>query len=157
MTISALLVFAFGLALLGTEMLVAGFGLLWFGAAALLVALSTMVFPEMGWIVQLILFSVLSLVTVPIGLKVFPTHAKDTDEPLLNDRLSQMIGRVAVLEDPIIGGEGRGRFGDTLWRIQGPDLAAGSTIRVIAAQAGVLSVEPVPSGEQAAPEQPESR
>jgi membrane protein implicated in regulation of membrane protease activity len=77
------------------------------------------------------------------GRKVFPaTGTDDTDQPLLNQRERQLVGRTATLEEPIVEGRGRIRLGDTLWRVSGPDLPAGTRVRVTAAADGELSVEP---------------
>ena len=56
-----------------------------------------------------------------------------TDQPLLNRRGAQLIGRIATLAEPIKDGRGRIRIGDTLWRVSGPDLPAGTRVRVKAA------------------------
>ncbi|TIU25428.1 MAG: NfeD family protein, partial [Mesorhizobium sp.] len=51
----------------------------------------------------------------------------------LNRRGAQMVGRTATLSEPIQNGRGRIRLGDTLWRVSGPDLPAGTQVRVTAA------------------------
>ncbi len=85
----------------------------------------------------------LSIVSVLIGRRVFPTTGTaDTDQPLLNQRERQLVGRTATLEEPIVEGRGRIRLGDTLWRVSGPDLPVGARVRVIAAENGELAVEP---------------
>ncbi|MCB1922411.1 MAG: NfeD family protein, partial [Gammaproteobacteria bacterium] len=51
------------------------------------------------------------------------------------------VGRVFVLETPIENGFGKVRVGDSLWRVEGPDAAAGSRVRVTSADGVVLVVE----------------
>jgi membrane protein implicated in regulation of membrane protease activity len=46
-----------------------------------------------------------------------------------------------VINEPIADGFGRVTLGDTVWRISGPDLAAGRKIRIIGADGPVLKVE----------------
>ncbi|HMM65109.1 MAG TPA: NfeD family protein, partial [Mesorhizobium sp.] len=57
----------------------------------------------------------------------------------------QLIGRTATLAEPIREGRGRIQLGDTLWRVSGPDLPAGTRVRVTGASDTELelTVEPV--------------
>jgi inner membrane protein len=71
-----------------------------------------------------------------------PTISK-SDQPDLNRPAVQLVGRVLVVAEAIDGGRGRVRVGDTLWPAEGPDVAAGCDVRVIAAKATVLVVERV--------------
>src|SRR5262249_60004346 len=63
-----------------------------------------------------------------------------SDQPLLNRRSEQQIGKVATLTEPIKDGQGRVRIGDTIWRVTGPDLPAGAQVRVTAATAAGLEL-----------------
>ena len=49
-----------------------------------------------------------------------PTVSK-TDQPDLNRPAVQLVGRVLVVVEPIEGGRGKVRVGDTLWPAEGPD------------------------------------
>jgi inner membrane protein len=71
-----------------------------------------------------------------------PTISK-SDQPDLNRPTALLVGRVLVVAEAIDGGRGKVRVGDTLWPAEGPDAAAGSDVRVIAAKATVLVVERV--------------
>ena len=64
-----------------------------------------------------------------------------TDQPDLNRRAAQLVGRVAVLDEAIVHGRGKARIGDTVWVVEGPDAPAGTQVRVTAAQGAVLCVE----------------
>jgi membrane protein implicated in regulation of membrane protease activity len=66
-----------------------------------------------------------------------------TDQPGLNRRGHQLIGRIATVSEAIDGGRGRVRIGDTVWTAEGPDLPAGAAARIVAADGAVLGVEPV--------------
>lgn len=136
----------FGTVLLALEILTPGVYLLWLGIAALLTGLLSFALWEAGfwgWQAQILVFLALSIVSVLVGRRVFPTTGTaDTDQPLLNQRELQLVGRTASLEEPIIEGRGRIRLGDTLWRVSGPDLPAGARVRVVAATNGELTVEP---------------
>ena len=71
-----------------------------------------------------------------------PTISK-SDQPDLNRPAVQLVGRVLVVAEPIEGGRGKVRVGDTLWPAEGPDLPAGAEVRVTAAKGTVLQVERV--------------
>ena len=66
-----------------------------------------------------------------------------TDQPDLNQRPAQLVGRVVALEEAIVHGRGKARIGDTLWVVEGPDAPAGTQMRITAAQGAVLRVEPL--------------
>lgn len=64
-----------------------------------------------------------------------------SDQPDLNRRAAQLLGRVVVVAEAIDGGRGKVRVGDTLWPVEGPNAPAGAEVRVVAAKATVLVVE----------------
>jgi len=133
-----------GCILLALEILTPGVFLLWIGIAALLVgalALQLSGVMALGWQVQVLLFLLLSLAAVYVGNRINKSRRDDTDEPFLNQRGSQLIGRTALLEEPLSEGVGRVRLDDTTWRIRGPNLPVGSRVRVVGADANVLIVE----------------
>jgi inner membrane protein len=66
-----------------------------------------------------------------------------TDQPDLNRRPDQLVGRVVQVEEEIVHGRGKVRIGDTLWVAEGPDTPAGAQVRVTTAQGPVLKVERV--------------
>lgn len=136
-----------GAVLLALEIMLPGVFLLWLGIAAILTGTLSLQLWEMGlwtWQVQVVVFLLLSVLSVLAGRRLFPnTRTQDTDEPLLNQRDRQLVGRTATLEEAIVDGHGRIRLGDTLWRVAGPDLPAGTRVRVAAASGGELRVEPV--------------
>jgi inner membrane protein len=115
--------------------------MLWLGLAALAVGLLSFAI-DWSWQVQLVAFAVLSLALVPVWRRYAPRVEKPSDSPLLNRRAESHIGRVFVLENPIIDGVGRVRIDDTIWRVTGPDSAAGSRVRIVRAEGPNLFVEP---------------
>lgn len=125
-----------GLVLLVLEIVLPGFFLLWIGIAALLTgALSLQLWDWAAWTwhVQVLVFLALSLVAAYAGKKIMSSNGEASDQPLLNRRGEQMIGRTATLGEPIREGRGRIQLGDTFWRVSGPDLPAGARVRVVAA------------------------
>ena len=129
------------LALIIVEMFVPGTFFLWMGIAAVVVGLAAWLIPAMGWEFQLMLFAILSLVSI-VAWRVYQRrHPDESDQPALNRRGEQYIGRVFVLETPIENGFGKVRVGDTLWRVRGSDAAAGRRVKVVGTEGVLLLVE----------------
>jgi len=66
-----------------------------------------------------------------------------SDQPDLNRRAEQLIGRVLLLEEAIEGGRGKVRVGDTLWLAEGAELPAGTRVKVTGVRRDALQVEAV--------------
>lgn len=137
-----------GFILLCLEIFAPGVFLLWIGIAALIVGSASLLLWDAAlwsWQVQVLVFLVLALVSAYIGKKIVRDREDPSDQPLLNRRGAQMIGRTATLTEPIKEGRGRIKLGDTTWRVSGPDLPAGTQVRVTAAADTDLElvVEPV--------------
>ncbi|WP_075997385.1 NfeD family protein [Salaquimonas pukyongi] len=135
-----------GAILIGIEVLAPGTFFLWLGLAAFAVgAVSLIVGPEAGfwaWQVQLMAFAILSLVFAFAGRSLMRRKDWDRSEaPDLNERGKQLVGSMAVLTQPIAGGRGRAKIGDTTWRVTGPDLPQGAKVKVVGANAETLEVE----------------
>lgn len=116
--------------LLILELTAPAFFFLWLGIAAAATGFLLLVFPGMGVEMQLVLFSVLSVVAVIAWRKYRETHPPESDQPNLNKRGRQYIGRVFTLERPIENGVGKVMVDDSTWRVKGPDLPAGTDVRV---------------------------
>lgn len=131
-----------GLVLIGLEMIAPGVFLLWLGLAALATGLVAWLF-GLSWQVAWLAFAGLSLAAVALGRAVTKrSDSEMTEGGGLNRRGGDLIGRDFVLEAPIAGGVGRLRVGDSSWRIEGPDAAAGEQIRVVRVDGATLVVKP---------------
>lgn len=104
-----------------------------------------------GWLLVAISAGLL-LIDLLITL-VWSRRARElNDQPKLNQRGAQCIGRqVRVVED-IVGGEGKVRVADTVWRVRGPDCAAGDWVLVVAVDGPYLVVTPRESSPAATPD-----
>jgi len=129
------------LVLIIAETLLPGTFFLWMGVSAVVMGVLAWLIPSMGWETQLMLFAVLSLVSIVSWRMYQRRHPDETDQPSLNRRGEQYIGRVFVLETAIENGFGRVRVGDSLWRVKGDDAVVGTKVRVTAADGIVLVVE----------------
>lgn len=134
-----------GMVLLAAELVAPGVFLVWIGMAAIVTGLASLLLWESGmwsWQVQLLVFAVLSVAITLAGRRLVATRDTASDEPLLNQRTASLVGRTAVLEEAISEGRGRIRLDDTWWPVSGPDLPAGTRIRVAAFHGRDLTVEP---------------
>ncbi|MGE7470341.1 NfeD family protein [Bosea sp. NPDC003192] len=130
-----------GLVLVGGEMLAPGVFLLWLGLAALVTG-AVVGLTGLAWQGALLVFAALAVASVLLGRAVTRHRGDEPDTASgLNDRGRQLIGKVFKLEATMAGGEGRIRVGDSSWRITGPELLAGTEIRVVRVDGATLVVE----------------
>lgn len=132
---------ALAVALFAAEALAPGAFMLWMGIAAAAVFLSVWAFEGMTVLTQVILFVVLSFVSIQIYRTWFRKRGRQSDQPLLNRRAEQLVGRVVELEQAIINGSGRAKVDDGLWVVNGPDLPVGSRVRIVAVDGMTLKVQ----------------
>ncbi len=117
------------------------FFFLWIAFSATAVGFLLLVIPSMGIEIQLVLFGILSIVAVIAWRKYRETHPLTSDQPLLNQRGLQYADRIFTLEHPIVNGVGKVEVDDSTWRVKGPDLPAGTRIRVTGVDGVVFVVE----------------
>src|SRR5690606_22252379 len=129
------------LVLIAAETLAPGAFLLWMGFAAAAMLLLVLFLPGIPLLAQVALFVVLSFVSIQVYRRWFRNRGRQSDRPLLNRRAEQNIGLVVPLDQAIVGGRGRIRIGDALWTVEGPDLPAGTPVRVVAADGMTLKVQ----------------
>lgn len=143
---------ASGILLIAAEALIPGAVLVWFGVAAIATGLLVLLAgPAMSW--QLLFFSLLSVGSI-VAFKRWqrrhppPAPASDSGQAL-NRPGQQFVGRTLELTTDLRHGSGRVKAADTSWRCSGPDLPAGSLVRVIGVESGRLVVEPAEPPEAA--------
>ncbi|RRN58927.1 NfeD family protein [Pseudoxanthomonas sp. SGNA-20] len=129
------------LALIAAETLAPGAFLLWMGFAAAAMLLLVLLLPGLPLLAQVALFVVLSFLSIQVYRRWFRGRGRQSDRPLLNRRAEQNIGLVAPLEQAIVAGRGRIKVGDAFWTVEGPDLPAGTLVRVVAADGAILKVQ----------------
>ena len=138
---------AFGMGLMLVEVLVPGVLFMWLGAAAIVTGLILLGILDMGWQIQLVVFAVLSIVSVYVGRRYVYANPEPTDHPTLNQRGENLVGQQYSLDGATSGGAGRVKVGDSLWAIavipQGAELPAGARIQVVRVDGSTLVVEAV--------------
>lgn len=130
------------LVLIGAELLVPGFFMLWIGMAAAAMGLILMVLPELSFLTQAVLFVALALISCYVYWHFVRSAAGETsDQPRLNRRAEQHIGRRYVLDTAIVNGRGKVRVGDSPWLAEGPDLPVGTEVEVVGTDGTTLKVQ----------------
>jgi membrane protein implicated in regulation of membrane protease activity len=130
-------------ALLVIEALGAGGFLLGFALSALLLMLAGLV-AVLDWYVQITVFSVLGAVLSFVYVKRFKRFNDETDAPLLNHRMAQLVGRDGVIAEKLGDKSFKVRIGDTLWRAKSSvSMDADQKVSVDAVEGDVLVITPV--------------
>jgi len=134
---------AVALLLFAAEALAPGAFMLWMGFAAVAVFLAVLLVPGIPLLAQVAAFVVLSFVSIQVYRKWVrgKGRERESDHPTLNRRASQHIGRVVPLDQAIVAGRGRVKIGDAFWVVEGPDLGAGTPVRIVGTDGVALQVE----------------
>lgn len=110
--------------------------------AAVLVGITSWIFPDFPVEAQFIAWSVLSL----LSLVVWHFYRKanppaETDQPSLNRRGTQYVDRVFTLDEPIVNGTGKIKVDDSTWKVVcDVDMKKGEKVKVSAVDGVVLKV-----------------
>jgi inner membrane protein len=130
------------LALAAAETFMPGAVAVWFAISAAIIGLLMVVWPELPWQWQWVLWAALGIVAM-VGYRRYRRANPEVDEsPNLNRRGQQYIGQVFTLVEALRDGSGKVQVGDTVWKVRGPDAPVGARVRVTGADAAVLTVEP---------------
>ena len=130
------------LLLIGGEVMLPGYFMLWVGLAAAVMGVVMWLLPTLPLLLQAVLFALLAFATCLLYARFLrprlerraPGHER------LNRRGEQMIGQRYVLIEPIVNGRGKARVGDGQWLVNGPDLPLGATVEVVAVEGTTLQV-----------------
>ncbi|HNI63490.1 MAG TPA: NfeD family protein [Agitococcus sp.] len=133
---------AFACLLLIVEMLTGTFFFLAIAAAAF--GTTAIAYFSQDYLTQWVVFAALSVIALVLWKKLRPTHQHSHDAASgLNNRTRHLIGRQAILSEPISNGVGRINVDDSWWKVTGEDLPVGTHVQVIAVHDMVLTVEKV--------------
>ena len=131
-------------ALLVAEMLAPGVVFLFLAIGAFVSGLLLWIASDLSLELQLAVFAIFAVLSA-VGLRPYlKSLQRKTAEPTLNARGEALVGKVFVLDQPILAGRGRVKLGDGSWIVTGPDMVAGARVRVAAVSGTELRVEPAP-------------
>lgn len=129
-----------GVLLLIAEVVAPGFFLVFVGAAAILTGLFAVLF-DFGLAPQLALFALYAVIAVFIGRRFYANQARDSSDPLLNDRAARLVGKVVTVVEAVDDYNGRVRVADSEWSARGGPAAAGERVRITGIDGNCLKVE----------------
>lgn len=129
-----------GIVLLIAELLAPGVLLVWIGAAAIVTGVFALLF-DIGTAGELALFALYSLLAVTIARRWFADRPVATENPTLNDRSAQLIGRTATVMESVSEHGGRVHLGDSEWSARGGPAEPGDHVRITGVEGNCLLVE----------------
>jgi membrane protein implicated in regulation of membrane protease activity len=135
--------FALSGGLLLLEMLTPGVVFLWLALAAAITGALLWLAPGLTWQMQVLSFAVAAVMTVGLSFRFRRRMPAAGGDPKLNRRALACVGIEAKLVNAIGPGHGRVQIADSTWLAAGPELPAGSRVRVVGARGAVLLVVPV--------------
>ena len=133
------LIFAVGLLIL--EVFAPGAFFLWMGVAAAVVGALLWLIPGMSWEIQFLVFAILSIASIVFWRKRMTDNPTESDQPNLNRRGQQYVGRTFTLEEPIVNGNGKIHVDDSTWKVEGNDCPEGTQVTVTGVDGVILKVE----------------
>lgn len=116
---------------------------LWMGISAAVVGLLVLLVPSMAWELQVVLFAAFSVASVILWRRYLTKHPIESDQPQLNRRGEQYIGRTFTLDEPIVNGQGKIKVDDSIWKITGEDCPQGAKVQVNGVDGVVLKVNAI--------------
>ncbi|TXI50892.1 MAG: NfeD family protein [Lysobacter sp.] len=132
------------LLLVAAEVMAPGAFMLWLGFAAAAMFVLAWLVPGMPIVLQAVLFVVLGFSSILAYRKWLQRRQEpESDQPALNRRAAQLVGRIVPLERAIERGTGRVQIADAYWEVSGPDLPTGASVRIVGADGMTLRVEAV--------------
>ncbi len=119
-----------GVALAIVEVFAPGVFFLWLGISAGIVGVVLWLIPGLDWEYQLLSFAILSVASVVIVRRYLTAHPLESDEPNLNLRGHQYVGRTFTLVEPVVNGQGKIQVDDSTWKISCADCDAGTKVTI---------------------------
>ena len=132
-----------GFILLVLEILTPGYFFIWMAISGFVTGAMVLLIPVTSMNMQILIFSVLTVAAI-IAWKFYgKKHPMKSDQPLLNKRGVQYIGRVFSLYEPIKNGQGKIKVDDSIWKVHGEDCDINTKVKVIASRGSVFDVEKI--------------
>lgn len=131
-----------GVLLLAAEVVAPGFFLIFIGAAAILTGVIALAF-GLSLAPQLAIFAIVAFLSVRIlGRRFYQSKYDVSSDPMLNDRVARLLGKVVTVVQPVTSDGGRVRVGDSEWSARGGPAAVGDRVRIVDIEGNCLKVEP---------------
>ena len=126
------------------EVLGAGGFVIGLAIAAFVLSIIAVSFENLSWDFQLLLFALSGIAFTVIYWRFFRKFNNRTDQPDINNRAAQYIGRSFQTTKPLIQGEGKEQVGDSLWRVRcAENIDEGTSVKVVGSEGMVLIIEKI--------------
>jgi len=112
-----------------------------FAIAGLVTGMAFYYYPELDWRLQLVIFATVTVITLFIIRALFSDWLNENAKS--HSSSSEMIGKDLVLKQPIQNGFGEIEIDGKNWALKGPNLKAGTEVRVIGVDSYFLKVHPL--------------
>ena len=130
-----------GVLLLIAELIAPGFFLIFIGAAGIATGVLALLL-HLPVALQLAIFAIIAIVAARFGGRRFYASRYDySADPLLNDRVARLLGKVVVVVQAVDSHGGRVRVGDSEWSARGGPAAVGERVRIVDVDGNCLKVE----------------
>jgi membrane protein implicated in regulation of membrane protease activity len=126
--------------LLIIEMLSPGFFFLGMAVAAAITGCLLWLIPLLDLNLQLLIFAVLSMISIFFWRRLLKNQPIASDHPFLNQRGAQYIGRTFTLIEAIENGQGKIKVDDSRWKVAGEDCPIGSIVKIVAVDGTIFKV-----------------
>jgi membrane protein implicated in regulation of membrane protease activity len=130
--------------LLVCEMMLPGVVFLFLAVGAAVAGLLLLIVSDLSLELQLVVFAVVAVASAVALRPMLRGLQNRNGEASLNARGASLVGKTAILDAPILAGRGRLKLGDGSWTVTGPDMVAGTKVRIAAVNGTELTVEPAP-------------
>ena len=131
-----------GVVLLIAEVIAPGFFLIFIGAAAMVTGIVALAL-GLTLAPQLAVFAIVAFLSVRIlGRRFYQSKYDVSSDPMLNDRVARLLGKVVTVVQPINADGGRVRVGDSEWSARGGPAEVGERVRIVDIEGNCLKVEP---------------
>lgn len=131
--------------MLAIEIMAPGLFFVWLSLAGFVVGIVVFLIPATPIEIQLLLFSALSVISVYIWRYYGFKQSTASDQPLLNKRGNQYIGRVFLVATAIENGYGKIKIADSIWSVEGDDCPLGTKVEIVGLKGAVFTVKRVVS------------
>lgn len=128
--------------LLILEVVAPGAFFVWLGVAAAVVGVLMLILP-LSWPFQYVLFCLLSVGSIIAWRAYKNSHPDEEAYPTLNQRGRSLVGRRFTLAEAIVNERGRVNVDDSIWKVRGPDVPAGTVVVVKEVDGTMLIVDAV--------------
>jgi len=110
------------------EVFMPGSFLLWVGMASFLTGMIVFLEPSLDLFSQGLIFGISTLLSLLIWYQYGQKKQTQNPPKHMNERAAQYLGRVFVLKEAIVKGQGVLIINDTRWKVLGEDMPAGTRV-----------------------------